>query len=529
MKKTINYILAAFSAVVLVSSCNLDLFPYGSVAYDEEGALFHNAQELGYLENGLYSSYRSGFYGEYSITEEVMTDGFNASADFGNNYGGVHRVDSDLNPGDYYIRDFWSNRYSAIKNYNVLIKGVETLPKEYKALGAQAQLVKGEAYFFRASAYLDLVRRYAAPYDAATASAENSGVPLVLVYDQNEKPARATVQEVYDQIKKDLDSAYVNLHTVSGTTVKAASLSKYKFNITVDAVNALYARYFLDVKDYTNAAAKAYEVIGSKAGYALSSSVKEFVSEYLNDEGTEAIVQLYTSIAEEGSGVNSVYTSMESSPSDVKDNSRGRYFNKPYFFPSQKLLDLYDAEDLRLACWFTINGKNNLTDEVYPTYIINSFKYDVTIFTKYLGNPKLQLTSSAVLNARQYAKPVMLGEMYLIAAEANFRNGDEPAALNALNALQEKRGANLSYNVSEAVLYNEWFKETIGEGLRLSTVKRFGKGYEKRYNQPAAVGLIMDGDSYQSKSLDPSDYHLNWPIPTNDIQTNPNLVQNPGY
>ena len=76
MKKTINYIIAAFSAVALVSSCNLDLFPNGSVSYDEEGALFHNATELGYLENGLYTSYRSGFYGKYAITEEVMADGF---------------------------------------------------------------------------------------------------------------------------------------------------------------------------------------------------------------------------------------------------------------------------------------------------------------------------------------------------------------------------------------------------------------------------------------------------------------------
>ena len=92
MKKTINYILAAFSAVVLVSSCNLDLYPNGSIAYDENGALFTNTKELGYLENGLYTSYRSGFYGKYSITEEVMTDGFNASADYGNNYGGAHRV-----------------------------------------------------------------------------------------------------------------------------------------------------------------------------------------------------------------------------------------------------------------------------------------------------------------------------------------------------------------------------------------------------------------------------------------------------
>jgi len=520
MKKTINYILAAFSAVVLVSSCNLDLYPNGSIAYDENGALFTNTKELGYLENGLYTSYRSGFYGEYAITEEVMMDGFNASADFGNNYGGAHRSDEDLNPSNYEIRDYWSNRYSCIKNYNIFIAGVENLPEEYKALGAKAQVVKGEAYFFRASAYLDLIRHFAPAYDAATATKENSGVPLVLVYDQNEKPSRATVQEVYDQIKKDLDSAAVNLAGVAG--------AKASQKITIDAVNALYARYYLDVKDYSKAYDKAMEVMASKAGYTLSSTVKEFQNEYYLDNGTEAIVQLYASLTENGSGTNSIYTSMASSTSEVTDNPNGRYFNKPYFFPSQKLLDLYDEDDLRLACWFTVNGKNNLTDEIYPTFITNDYTYDVVIFSKYLGNK--ELTSSSVLNSRQHVKPLLIGEMYLIAAEAAFRGANEGTAMELINALQIQRGATPSGNVSETVLYNEWFKETVGEGLHMSTVKRFGKGYSVRYAQPSAVDtFIMKGDSYENKSMDPTDYHLNWPIPTNDMQTNKNLVQNPGY
>lgn len=518
MKKTINNIIAALSAVVLIASCNMDLYPNGSISYNEDGALFTNEKELTYLENGLYTSYRSGFYGEYSITEEVMTDGFNASADFGNNYGGVHRVDEDMNPGDYYIRDYWANRYGAIKNYNVFINGVEKLPEEYAALGAKAQLVKGEAYFFRASAYLDLIRHYAPDYSDATASAANSGVPLVLVYDQNEKPSRSTVKEVYDQIKKDLDSAYVNLSSVAG--------AKASQKVTVDAVNALYARYYLDVEDYGNAAAKANEVIGSKAGYALSSSVEAFQNEYYKDAGTEAIIQLYASKTENGSGTNDVYTYMASSTSDVKDNENGRYFNKPYFFPSQKLLDLYEEDDLRYQCWFTINGENNLTGEVYPTFIINDFTKDVTIFSKYLGNP--DLTSSAVLNARQKVKPLLIGEMYLIAAEAQYRSGSSEA-IATLAALQEARGATASATVTVENLYNEWFKETIGEGLRLSTIKRFGNGYTTRTAQPAAAGLIMEGASYQNKSVEASDYHLNWPIPTNDIQTNPNIVQNAGY
>ncbi len=42
-------------------------------------------------------------------------------------------------------------------------------------------------------------------------------VPLVLVYDQLAKPARATVKETYAQVKSDLDSAAVNLAKVPGS------------------------------------------------------------------------------------------------------------------------------------------------------------------------------------------------------------------------------------------------------------------------------------------------------------------------
>ena len=521
MKKIFTYLTVSLLAASMLSSCDLDLFPKGSLSYDENGALFTNATELGYFQSGLYTSYRSGFYGEYSITEEVQTDGFNATTDYGNNYGGPHRGDQTFNASDYYIRDFWANRYTAIKNYNVLIKGVETLPAEYSNLAAAAQVVKGEAQFFRASAYLDLIRHYAKAYNKSTASTD-AGVPLVLVYNQTEKPSRASVKEVYDQIKKDLDSAAVNLAGVAG---KPGSQS-----ITIDAVNALYARYFLDTQDYDQAASYADQVINSAAGYALASTVDEFKAEFLNDSGKEPIVQLFAKLSENGSGTNSPYTYMatDSKLKDETTNPLGRYFSGPYFIPSKKLLDLYDAGDLRRQCWFT-SGVNALTGETYSTKIKDDYYTDLVIFTKYLGNPTL--TSSDALNARQKVKPILIGEMYLIKAEAQYRGGNSTGAIATLKGLQSARGATPTGMVDETVLANEWFKETIGEGLRLSTLKRFGKGYTVRTPQAFASNnhLIMSGAYFEQKSMKADHYQWIWPIPTNDIQTNRNLVQNPGY
>lgn len=521
MKKIFNIAVASLLALATLSSCDLDLFPRGSINYDESGALFVDATELGYFQTGLYTSYRSGFYGYSSIICEVSCDGFNATADYGNNYGAPHRLDKTFDADDYDVRDFWANRYSAIKNYNVLIKGVETLPEEYSSLLEKAQVVKGEAFFFRASAYLDLVRHFASAYNAASAS-KDLAVPLVLVYDQMEKPERATVADVYAQIKKDLDSAAVNLAGVAG------KIGSQK--ITIDAVNALYARYYLDVKDYTNAASYADKVIDSEAGYALASTVDEFKAEYYEDKGKEPIIQLYASLSENGSGTNNVYTYMSTSASlkDAEKNPLGRYFNKPYFIPSKKLLDQYDSGDLRLKCWFTA-GENALTGETYSVLLGSDYYTDISVFTKYIGDPLL--TSTDALNSRHNVKPLMIGEMYLIAAEAYFKGGSSTTALVRLQTLQGKRGATPSGVVNEDVLSNEWFKETVGEGLRLSTVKRFGKGYTVRTPQAAALSakVLNTGPDFYNKAVSASDFHLVWPIPTNDIQTNPNLVQNPGY
>jgi len=514
MKKIFVKAALAIAAVTLFASCDLDVFPHDNIAYNENGALFTSSKELTYFRNGLYSSFRGTFYGEYSITEEVMFDGFNATVDYGNNYGASHRLDQNFTSGDYQVRDYWSSRYSAIKDYNIFIKGVNDLPEEYSNLLEEAKKVQGEAYFFRAYAYLQLVRHFAKQYDASTA-ASDPAVPLVLVYDQQEKPARATVKEVYDQIKADLDAAAAALASVPGE-VRSGS-------VTIDAVNALYARYYLDVKDYSNAATYAKNVINSAAGYALSSSVDEFKNEYYLDKGTEPIMQLFANKTENGSGTNDIFTFMQS------DNEHGRYFSSPYFVPSKKLLDKYDTEDLRLKCWFT-KGENAFTGEKYYVKLAGDFRAPDMFysFTKYLGNP--DLTNSSVLNSRQMVKPLMIGEMYLIAAEASFRGGNTTDATSFINQLQGARASKVASATEESIA-NEWFKETVGEGLRQSVIKRFGKGFTGREGQVSLVEaeLILSGNYYDTKEVKPDDFRLVWPIPSNEIQTNPNIDQNPGY
>lgn len=509
MKKNIKNILAISIGVMALTSCSMDVVPTTSISYSEGDTVITSKDNLEKMENGIISSYRSCQYGEFSEAEEVMCDGFNATTDYGNNFGGIHRMDNSFTSSDYYVEDFWSYNYAAIKDYNVFIAALDAYSPSTTALQTEVKICKGEAYFFRAASYLQLVRHFAKAYNSSTASTD-LGVPIVLKYDQTAKPARNTVKEAYTQIKSDLDEAAANLASAGGAVRSQKP--------TIDAVYALYARYYLDIADYDNAVLYANKVINSSAGYALSSTSSAITTEYINDEGTEPIMQLYASLSENGSGTNSIYTMASYYSEWVKYNG-GIYFT-PYFLPSQKLLDTYESNDLRLNNWFTSSYINYLNS--------NGALGDFYTFIKYLGNPDLR--SGSTPNARQHVKPFMISEMYLIASEAYFKGGSISSAKTVLNALQTARSATAT-DATFVNIQDEWFKETVGEGLRLSCIKRWNEGFLARTGQSGALtdGVLMTGIYYDNKSMTSSDYHLVWPIPDYELKVNDNLVQNAGY
>lgn len=503
MKKIIN-ILALSAAVSLFASCDLDLAPLNSIPYNPDQLLEYDS-DLTAFENGMFAHYRGTLYGVYNIAPEVMCDGFNAMAEYGNNYGSIHRTDNSFSATDYDAEDHWENIYHAIMRYNVVINGLQENVPEH--LQAKAAIVRGEGYYFRADAYLRLVRLYSKAYGHSNPTTD-LGIPIVLKYDQAERPARKTIQEVYDQIKTDLDSAAVLLAGVKGA-VRAQ-------RPTIDVVNGLYARYYLDIKDYAKAAAAAQSVISSAAGYALSTTVAEMTKEWVNDEGKEPVFQLYAHLVELPNRNFDAWTQTG------RDKDYGDYF-RPYYIPSSNLMNLYEENDIRLAQWFD-------NSEHYVFYNSDYHKGEFYVFQKYLGNPLLRAKPEDVVNGYQAVKPMLISEMYLIAAEANLAAGNAAAAKTALNTLQTARGASAT-DATATNIHNEWFKETVGEGTRLVCLKRWNEGFNGRPGQPGAVaaGALAQGPAFEGKSLPAGDFHYLWPIPSHEFEMNDNLVQNPGY
>ncbi len=502
MNNKIKFVFFA-AALAAVSSCDLDLTPTDAIVYEPGGQVIATQEDLTQFEARIMSDYRAIHGGMYNILEDVMTDGFNASAGFGNNYGGVHRTDDSFTSSDSYISSYWSNHYIVIKDYNVLIDAFSDEVNIPAGAAGMAGIVKGEAYMMRAEAYMNLVRHFAKQYDPA--DTEALGVPVVLHFDINARPSRDKVHKVYEQIKSDLDSAAVYLAEVPGELQ-----ADYP---TIDAVNALYARYFLDVKDYKNAADYAAKVIDT-GKYTLSNTAEKLRNEFVDDAGTEAIMQLFGS-QQESPNSTSVYTSMFSS------QSLGTCF-RPLFFPSKKLVDSYSGTDIRKSVWLT-------TTAYYAEVNGSYYRGDFYTFVKYIGNPTLY--SGEVPNGVNMCKPFMISEMYLIKAEAEALQDNIPAAKKTINALQTARGAVRSGGQLKDI-QDEWFRETVGEGKRWTCLKRWGLGFSGRAAQSGTLSknAVMTGEYYDARTLSADDRAFVWPIPADEIKLNPNLQpQNPGY
>ena len=498
MINKIKTFVAGSLAVMMLASCNLELAPTTSVVYDDETPLFQSEDDIQAFLFGVLASYRALCSGTFDQSSDVMCDYFNATQGFGNNYGSVHRADATFTPSDEYVESLWSSNYSAIKNYNIAIEQADQVDS---TLTESAKLLKGVSLFCRASAYLTLTRYFGLVYNPDTAY-EDLSVPLVLSYDQDAVPFRATVGDVYDQIRWDLEDAEVYLGSVTGAPASAMP--------TIDAVYALLARYYLDTKDYAKAAEYAEEVIDSPAGYALAKAPAEFQAEYSYDSGTEPIVQMYASKAE-GTIAKTLYTSVSN------DAEVGKYFS-PYFLPSANLLNAYEPSDYRYQAWFS--------KAMYPVFMNGTYYNGIYVFVKYLGNPYLY--SGNIENGAHAAKPLMISEMYLIAAEAYVQAGNAVKAKSYLNTLQKARNAS-STDASLENVKKEWYKEMVGNGQYFICAKRWGDGFKARPLQPGATNICMTGASYDERVVPADSRIFNWPIPSYEIKITPSLEPNPGY
>lgn len=105
-----------------------------------------------------------------------------------------------------------------------------------------------------------------------------------------------------------------------------------------------------------------------------------------------------------------------------------------------------------------------------------------------------------------------ISDVYLMRAEANWRLGNEGDALMTVNELRELRGVDPLTAIDADVILQERGFELYWEGHRRRDLIRFG-----RFTDP-----------YTLKDAS-ADFRTLFPIPQTAIDSDPNLMQNPGY
>lgn len=489
-----NIILLPLLLVAIIS-CNddLDKFPSDGI---EQSQSFKTIGDAYNWDNGIFTSFRSRVYGQNTYVTDVQADQLNASLDFGNRNGFPHRWEGFLST-DQTIAAIWRDYYSAIRNINVAISGYPTIEIKGPQDQANLDVVLGNAYLMRAYYYHRLVLRFAKAYNPTTASSD-LGVPLVLSYDVNARPERATVEKVYAQILDDINEAKSRLNSVSGQQ------GAVKF--TKDAVLALEARVKLHKQDWVGAKTAADLVINS-GKYSLITTQAGLDNMWFKDATQEVIMQSFVSAPNELSNANNIYLGYSS--------GTGKY--TPDFIPSQWVIDKYDTADFRKKTFFS--AKSVLVQgTTYP---------NIVLVNKFPGNPAL--FTAATTNYAHSPKVFRLAEMYLISAEAaaNIPGGN---ALTPLNTLRNARNLP-TINVTGSVLLNEIkderFRELAFEGFRLDDLKRWNEGFTR--NSPQNLNLINVGSDYNTLSKNAGDDKFVWGIPSNDMLSNPNLKQNNGW
>jgi len=98
-------------------------------------------------------------------------------------------------------------------------------------------------------------------------------------------------------------------------------------------------------------------------------------------------------------------------------------------------------------------------------------------------------------------------------AECLQKKGDASGGLVLVNQIRPSAGVEPLAELTADNLLAERGRELFAEGHRRNDMIRFGKYFDARWEKP-----------------DVSDEHIKlWPIPTSQIQANPNLIQNDGY
>lgn len=512
-------ILPVLACGMLFTSCDMDTMPKNAIPEDEA---LETVDDFRAFRNNFYNSLRGITTGSYVSTEAMQGDMFVGLIVNGNRLGNISNGNILSNNGDTY--GLFGAMYGSIRNVNYFLPRAEAMlnadldsEEDY----AQMRRYIGEAKFLRAYCNYFLLDHFCQSYTPEIGDTPALGVPLQMVYnptsDSSVYPGRSTLNETFAAIEKDLDDCYTALADFEenyGDIANTEMLVRNAAYLSTYAVKAFQARLALLKCDYQKAYDLSKEIVDSKK-YPLC-IIMAYANLWKSDVGNEVIFRPYANKDEAG-GLGSTGSAWLS------------VYDRCDYVATENALSIYDENDIRYTTFFTPE-------------VINVFSVEVTVpsFTKYPGNSSLNIVANAN-TFKNMPKMFRTSELVLIMAEAADKLGKTAEANDALNELRKVRiknwDATTTYTGQELTheIRLERTRELMGEGFRISDLRRWKQGFTRsvdysaypQYEDVPGVTVVAS----REVSYTDNDHRYVWPIPANELQTNPQLAgqQNPGY
>ena len=373
--------------------------------------------------------------------------------------------------------NFWSPMYNQIYDVNAALAGIQ---------GATATLYYknqwlGESYFNRAVEYFYLTNLY-------------GPVPLALTTDYAVTDAlgRAPQTQVYQQIVSDLQQArsllnYSYTNAYGATTSDRVRPDRY-------SATAMLAKVYLYEQKWDSAEMMADSVIANTSTYAL-----EPLSSVFTANGKETIWSV--EIPPTNTAPQEYIEYIGSMPVPIPSGSTPNKYSV-YSWLDTALVNTFEPGDGRLTTW---TRQDSITGSPGSTFY-SPYKYNTQSTTTQL--------------------PIILrmGELYLIRAEARAEQGNIAGAQSDLNAVRTRAGlpattATDQPSLLTAIMHERRVELFTENGNRFFDLKRWG-----------TIDSVMTAyDAIKGSGATWSTYKQLLPLPSNDLQQDPNLNQNTGY
>ncbi len=242
---------------------------------------------------------------------------------------------------DWATDTYWNDHYYLANSASRLINDANQLHYSDKA---SLQNV-GEAYFWRAYSYFELVKAY-------------GEVPVFNYYYSTTKgaiKAKSSVSDVYKQIDSDLDSAQLLLPQTWQTATAG-----YPGRVVSYTAHALRAKTYLFRGNWSKVIEHC-NVVKNSGLYSLVSSFPAVWQDGLSGAGKNSSESILELQAYAGAGGTNDYGSAWGTSQNIRQGGASVAWNLGWGWnvPSQKLVTDWDDKDPRKACTILYSGQSD--------------------------------------------------------------------------------------------------------------------------------------------------------------------------